>query len=445
MMLPGQGADIGPPVAADLGLVMDAAERDADELPFHRPGDRLAERGLADARRADETQDRRLALGGELAHGEILDDAPLDLVEAEMVLVEDAPRLLEVDRLLRRQLPWQLDQPVEIGADHAVFGRRLGHALEPAQLAPRLVLDLLRHLGLGDRLAELGDLVVLAVGFAELLLDRRHLLAKQHLALPLVERGAGLLADLLRQPQHLNPLGEETRHAVDAGGEIDRLEHLLLLFQSQVEIGGDDVRQCAGVGDRVDLLHHLLRHLGQQLERLQRLALEVDEARLDLGRLGLALGLDDPLDAGDQEWPAVEELDHPEALFALGDGMMASVLAGQVADDIGDRADPIEVDHAGVVDVAVALGEDADLPFAAHRVLGRGDRARPAERHRHHHAGEQHQLAHRDDGDGIVRDRPLAGGAGLGFFRAEGLGLCHVRLFRSCAIGSAGTRRPPRA
>ena len=32
MIRPGQRADVGPPVAADLGLVAHAAERDADEL-----------------------------------------------------------------------------------------------------------------------------------------------------------------------------------------------------------------------------------------------------------------------------------------------------------------------------------------------------------------------------------------------------------------------------
>ena len=43
-------------MAADLGLVADAAERDPDELPAHRAGDGLAERGLADAGRADQGQ-----------------------------------------------------------------------------------------------------------------------------------------------------------------------------------------------------------------------------------------------------------------------------------------------------------------------------------------------------------------------------------------------------
>ena len=134
----GQRADIGAPMAADLGFVVHAAEADAHELAAHGARDRLAERRLADAGRADETQDRRLALRRELAHREILDDAPLDLLEAVVVVVEDPPRLGDVDRRLLGQAPRQLDQPVEIGAHHAVFGGRLRHALQPAQLLARL-------------------------------------------------------------------------------------------------------------------------------------------------------------------------------------------------------------------------------------------------------------------------------------------------------------------
>ena len=59
-------------------------------------------------------------------------------------------------------------------------------------------------------LLELGDLGRLAfLALAELLLDRGHLLAQQHLALTLVERGLGLLADLRRQPQHLDALRQQ--------------------------------------------------------------------------------------------------------------------------------------------------------------------------------------------------------------------------------------------
>src|SRR3712207_3618190 len=78
----GHGADVGPPVAPDLGLVADAAGADALELALHRPGDRAPERGLADAGRADEAEDRRAAaLVGELAHGQELEDPVLDLLD----------------------------------------------------------------------------------------------------------------------------------------------------------------------------------------------------------------------------------------------------------------------------------------------------------------------------------------------------------------------------
>ena len=194
-----QRADIGAPVAADLRLVVHAAEAHAHEFPVHGAGDRLAERRLADAGRPDEAEDRRLALRRELAHGQIFEDAPLDLLQPVVILVEDFPRLADVDRRFLGQPPGQLDQPVEIGADHAVLAGGLGHALEPAQLLARLLLDLLRHARLGDRLGEVGDLLRLAaVALAELPLDRGHLLAQEHLALALVERGLGLLADLLR-------------------------------------------------------------------------------------------------------------------------------------------------------------------------------------------------------------------------------------------------------
>ena len=56
----GNRADVGAAVAADLGLVAHAAERDAHELAVHRARDRLAERRLADAGRADEAEDRPL-------------------------------------------------------------------------------------------------------------------------------------------------------------------------------------------------------------------------------------------------------------------------------------------------------------------------------------------------------------------------------------------------
>src|SRR5439155_13715477 len=59
---PRHGPDVRPPVAADLGLVTDTADRDALELSPERAGDRLAQRGLAHARRPDEAEDGAFAV-----------------------------------------------------------------------------------------------------------------------------------------------------------------------------------------------------------------------------------------------------------------------------------------------------------------------------------------------------------------------------------------------
>ena len=84
-----EGADVGAAVAADLGLVAHAAEREPHELAVRGAGDRAGERGLADAGRPDEAQDRTLRVVDQLAHGQELDDALLDLLEAVVVLVQD--------------------------------------------------------------------------------------------------------------------------------------------------------------------------------------------------------------------------------------------------------------------------------------------------------------------------------------------------------------------
>ena len=125
--LAGHRADIGAAVTADLGLVTHAAERHAHELAAGRLGDRLAERGLADARRADEAQDRAGEPVGALLHGEILDDAVLDLVEAVVVVVEHVLGDGEILLDLRLLAPRNAEHPVEIVAHDRRLGRHRRH------------------------------------------------------------------------------------------------------------------------------------------------------------------------------------------------------------------------------------------------------------------------------------------------------------------------------
>ena len=291
-----------------------------------------------------------LPCGRELAHGEIFDDAALDLVEAVVVLVEDFSRLPDIDRLFLGQRPRQLDQPIEIGAHHAVFAGRFGHALQPAQFLARLVLDVFRHAGLGDRGVELGHFRGLALlAFAELALDRRHLLAQQRLALPLVERDLGLAADFLRQPQHLDAVGEQPRDLLHAHGDVDGLKDLLLFLRLHVHIGDRQVGQRRRRLDRLHGGQQVRRHLGQQLDGLDGLRLQIDKARFDLRRAHAGLG--NLHDARDQERPARQIFADLEALLALADQVVGAVGRGEVAHDIGDRAHAMHVDCGRIVDV----------------------------------------------------------------------------------------------
>ncbi len=201
MILPGIEPMVGAPVAADLGLVPHAAEAHAHELAARRLGDRLAERGLADAGRADEAQNRARELVGPLLHGEILDDALLDLVEAVMVGVE---RLLrELGSFLTFDFLPQGARSSSRGScappsPRRTFGDIWRSFLSSCIALSRASLESFVRLILSS---SSGDLVLL-LAVAELLLDRLHLLVEVVLALRLLHLALHAGADALLDLQH---------------------------------------------------------------------------------------------------------------------------------------------------------------------------------------------------------------------------------------------------
>src|SRR5918999_1746055 len=63
---------------------------------------------------------------------------------------ERLARLAQVEVVLGRLAPRQLDDPLEVGADHAVLGRLRRQALEALELAVGLLARVLRQVGLLD-------------------------------------------------------------------------------------------------------------------------------------------------------------------------------------------------------------------------------------------------------------------------------------------------------
>ena len=58
-------------------------------------------------------------------------NAALHFLEGIMILVEDAPRLRDIDALWIEFRPGQFNQQFEICPRHAVLGRALRHAFKP--------------------------------------------------------------------------------------------------------------------------------------------------------------------------------------------------------------------------------------------------------------------------------------------------------------------------
>ena len=228
--LPGQRADIGAAMAADFRFVAHAAERDAHELAAERLRDRSRQRGLADARRADEAEDRPLHAGIELAHREVFENAVLRLLEPRVLVVHDALGLLEVDDLVGLLRPRQRDDPVEIGARHGVFRGRRRHLRQAIELAQRFLLHGLGQAGRFELGAQLFDLARLIVAFAELLLDRLELLAQEVIALVLADFRLHLALDLRAELEHFELLDQQAVEQVEARADVERLQHFLLGF-----------------------------------------------------------------------------------------------------------------------------------------------------------------------------------------------------------------------
>ena len=77
---------------------------------------------------------------------------------------------------------------------------------------------------------ELGNFCTLLVGLAQLLLDGAQLLAKQMLALPAFHALAGALTDVVRQPQHFEPIGQVPQNHVEALEQFDSFENALFVL-----------------------------------------------------------------------------------------------------------------------------------------------------------------------------------------------------------------------
>ena len=137
-------ADIRFPVAADVGLVPDAAQRNAAELPVQRLGNGQGDGGLSHARRACQTDDLPPPLRIHLPDGNGLQNPLLHLFQTEVIPVQHLPGRVHIQTLLRICTPGQFQTHVQIVPDHRSLRADIGLLCQLVdllfQMLPGLVL-----------------------------------------------------------------------------------------------------------------------------------------------------------------------------------------------------------------------------------------------------------------------------------------------------------------
>ena len=401
---PWHRADVGAAVSTNLRFVAHAAERDAHELSAERSRDRFPERGLADARRPDEAEDRALHLLLQLAHAEKFQDALLHLLQVEVILVEDALRLLEIDLVGGRLGPRHVHEPVEVRAHHRRFRRVWVHRLEALQLLRSLARHFFRHRGFGDLLLEVVELFVLSVRVAELVLDGPELFAKEILLLHPVHLLLGLRLDAGLHGEELVLAQQVLVHFPEALDRIDRLEDLLAVVDLESEVRRDEIREAPGV---VHVIENRQQIGGEDLAERDHL-LEVFAHGADQ-RLRFQLGagrrlLAEALDRHLVEGLRLHELLRVSAEESLHQDLHAAVGQLPHAHDDGDGAVAVDLVLGGFLLRRVLLRGEKDQTILRERVVDGLDRRLAADEQRQDHEREHD---HVPDGEHGQRVRNL--------------------------------------
>ena len=375
-------------MAANLGFVAHAAEREAHELAAGGLGDRHAERSFADARRSGEAENGALGILDELADGEKLEDALLDLFQAVVIFVEHLFGVVDGAGFLGSLLPRHGQQPVDVVAAHGGLGRHGRHGFELLELLDGLVEDFLGHAGGFDLLAQLVELALFAA--AQFLLDGLDLFVEVVLFLRALHLALHARLDVAVEVELFDLDIEHVGDARQARGGIEDAEQFLLLLDAELQVGGD------GVGELGGLVHAHGGDDGLVVERLLQLDVLLEEGGDALhelldGRRHFELGLAGA-HRGDKEAVAVVDLDGLGALHAFDQNLDIAVGHLDALHDVADGADLVDFLGLGLVDGGVVLGGEKDLAVAVERLF-EGAHARLAAHHEgRHHVGEDHHV-----------------------------------------------------
>ena len=387
-------ADIGAAVAADLGLVVYAAETHADKSASHGLRDRLCDRGLADARRADETENLSLRVARQLLYGEHFDDAFLDLLHAVMVAVKNAPCVLQVKVVLRALRPWQLKQALDIRLRHGLLMRSARQGVKAVDLLFQLFLHIVRQ----RQLLHAAAIVCRFGRFAdaELFLHGLELLAQDEFSLVAIRRFFDFGRDTVVDFHDLQLVLDDLEHTHRTRLRVRRFHKLLLVEDLRGALLPNGVHKCRKFGnaqDRVPLIGcQAIFFLCKCQEPLGQAAAQ------RLLRNGVRLCL---REIGDLRFKV--RLDRSKLLDMRAGNARNKQMHGVIsnAEHLSEATDRTETVQLGLVDLGaflVFLHTEQSKPVRREGLLHRKESFLPANIAMHDLAGQNGQSAQRDNG-----------------------------------------------
>ena len=198
----------------------------------------------------DKAQDRlAFLLGFERAHGDVFQDALFGFFQPVVVAFEHPGGVFDIQVILGHFLPGQVEDPIDVGADDAHFGRHGRHLVQAFDFLHGRAAGQFGQLGCIDFLLQVDQVAREDVAFAQFGLDLLHLFAQIELALALIHLVLHPAVDLVFQFQHIQFLGQQFVDALQALARVLHQQQLLAFGQVDRDRRGDHIRQPARLGD----------------------------------------------------------------------------------------------------------------------------------------------------------------------------------------------------
>ena len=411
---PGHGTDIGAAVAADLSLIMDAAQTHAGELSVHALGDGMCDTRLADTRRADKADDLSLDILIQLAHGQQLQNTLLDLLQAVMLTVQHLAGMGLIKVILGRGMPRQGKAGVQIAADHTALGAAALHTGQTVTLLEQLLGGFLIQRQRPDLLAVCIGLGAGILGITQLLADNVHLLTQVVFPLALVHLGIDLVVQIALDLKDLTLLTQQGQQLFQTAQQRGLVQNDLLVLILEQQIGGHILAEVERRIRRDNVIDNILGDLRAVGEVLLKAVLQAADQCLDLRALiGGNAAHRHRAHRGLQVFILAVQLQQARAGLALDQHLYEILGDAQYLLDLRNHAVAIQVPQCRLLDIHLALGHKEYAAVIVHGSLDRCDGLGAAHLKMDHIVGEHHQPA---QGDGRKMHH-IAGDLDFDFFR----------------------------